>query len=394
VIENPIFEGVFAAFIISKTIVMSFESQWKGMMTGHKIGYFGYDTPAQDSWIGAESAWPVLEVFFGVVFSVELILKFVGLRKDFFYDYWNYLDSFIVLAWLADTIVSHSAGTSGIEIPNMTFIRLMRLVRLLRLLRLVKRIQAFDSLYLMTTAMMGSMSVLAWTVVMLVLVQMLIAMMLQQFCQPFIVDTLNPIEARHEVFLYYGSFARSMLTMFELTLGNWMPPCRALVENISEWYMLIILAHKLIIGFSCVGVITGVFIQETFKVATTDDKIMLMQKERAVRTHTKKMKALFAYADQDGSGELDREEWKAVVEQPEVKTWLSAMELDVRDADNIFSLIDDGDESMTAEELVKGIGRLKGAARSIDVCTMLHEFRKQNNLMLEFYKNARSSIVA
>lgn len=191
--------------------------------------------------------------------------------------------------------------------------------------------------------------------------------------------------------MYYGSFARSMLTMFELTLGNWMPPCRALVENISEWYLLIILAHKLFIGFSVVAVVTGVFIQETFKVATTDDRIMLMQKERAVRTHTKKMQQLFKYADADGSGALDREEWGAVVQQSEVKTWLAAMELDVRDADNLFTLIDDGDEALTAEELVKGVARLKGAARSIDVCTMLHEFRKQNDLILDLC-NARPGV--
>merc|ERR1719379_2527428 len=117
---------------------------------------------------------------------------------------------------------------------------------------------------------------------------MIIALTLQNLCQDFIMNPNNPMEARQEVYKFYGSFARSMLTMFEMTLGNWMPPCRALVENVSEWYLLFNLAHKLVIGFSVVSVITGVFIQETFKVATTDDRIMLMQKERAVKTHTKK----------------------------------------------------------------------------------------------------------
>merc|ERR1719242_1052247 len=158
----------------------------------------------------------------------------------------------------------------------------------------------------------------------------MIALVLQQFLESYVQDESNPEDRRMEVFKFYGSFARTMLTMFEITLGNWMPPCRALVENVSEWYMLFSLAHKLVIGFSVVSVITGVFIQETFKVATTDDKIMVMSKERASKTHKAKMDALFNHADEDGDGFLNPDEYEAVLADPEIRTWLAAMELDVR----------------------------------------------------------------
>merc|ERR1719192_1106819 len=111
-----------------------------------------------------------------------------------------------------------------------------------------------------------------------------------------------PTAGQKMVFKYYGSFARCMLTMFEITLGNWMVPCRALVENVSEWYMVFSLLHKMVIGFSVVTVMTAVFIQETFKVASIDDGIMMMTKERAKKTHMKKIGALFDLADADGDG--------------------------------------------------------------------------------------------
>merc|ERR1719195_140337 len=107
--------------------------------------------------------------------------------------------------------------------------------------------------------------------------------------------------------------------MFEMTLGNWMPPCRALVENVDEWYMLFFLMHKFIIGFSVVSVITGVFIQETFKVATSDDQIMMNTKTRTMREHEKKMSEFFKHADADGSGELDLEEFLEVMGDPNIK---------------------------------------------------------------------------
>ena len=39
--------------------------------------------------------------------------------------------------------------------------------------------------------------------------------------------------------------------------------------------MLLCILHKLVIGFAVVGVINGVFIQETFKVASSDNQIMM-----------------------------------------------------------------------------------------------------------------------
>merc|ERR1711956_204312 len=142
----------------------------------------------------------------------------------------------------------------------------------------------------------------------------------------------------------------------------------------GEWWMLFSLSHKLIIGFSVVSVMTSVFIQETFKVATIDDKIMIMTKERARSTHIRKISALFGHADQDGNGSIDANEFRAVLADPELRTWLSAMELDVRDEAQLFKLLDvDGDGELNLAELVDGISRLKGTARNYDVMYLHQE---------------------
>merc|ERR1711865_467181 len=83
------------------------------------------------------------------------------------------------------------------------------------------------------------------------------------------------MEGRRELYKYFGSFSRCLLSMFELTLANWPPVTRLLQEEVSEWFMPICLIHKLTIGFAVVGVINGVILQETFKVASTDGMIMM-----------------------------------------------------------------------------------------------------------------------
>jgi uncharacterized protein with PIN domain len=366
-VNSPTFETIFAALILLNTLVMAVESQYRGIESGYKLGYPGSETPAKDLWPWAASFVEGTEWFFGIIFTIELLLKIITLHKRFCFDFWNMVDFVIVVAWLFTSL-----GTVKLPVDPM-LLRLARLARLLRLLKLVRTIQACDSLYLMTTAMIGSMSVLLWSVGILVIVQMMIAFVLQQFLESYVQDESNSEEQRMEVFKFYGTFVRTMLTMFEITLGNWMPPCRALVENVSEWYMLFSVAHKFVIGFSVVAVITGVFIQETFKVATTDDRIMVMTKERARNTHKKKMTALFNSADEDGSGFIDYSEYGEIFGDPEVKTWLSAMELDVSDLEMIFGLLDtDRDGRLSQSDLVDGVSKLKGHARNTDMIALHH----------------------
>ena len=72
------------------------------------------------------------------------------------------------------------------------------------------------------------------------------------------------------------------------------PICRLLAEKVDEWWVLFCLLHKLSIGFAVVGVINGVFMQETFKAASRDDGVMIRQKNAAVMAHRRKMRTLFS----------------------------------------------------------------------------------------------------
>merc|ERR1719453_1631728 len=97
---------------------------------------------------------------------------------------------------------------------------------------------------------------------------------------------------RHAVYTYFGNFSRAFFSMFEITLANWPPTSRLLAENVSAWFFLMGVLHKLFFGFAVVGVINGVFMQETFKAASMDDSLMVRQKERAAKLHKQKMMML------------------------------------------------------------------------------------------------------
>lgn len=158
-----------------------------------------------------------------------------------------------------------------------------------------------------------------------------------------------------------------MLTMFEMTFGNWYTPSRVLVEHCSEWFMIFFICHVMVIGFSMLAVINGVFINETFKVSERDDKYMLMRQLTDDKVHSDKMRRLFAAADVDGSGDISAEEFGGICTIPEIRNWLSAMQVDFDHTEELLDLVDkNGDGNVTVDELIEGMARLKGQAKAFD----------------------------
>jgi len=146
--------------------------------------------------------------------------------------------------------------------------------------------------------------------------------------------------------------------------------------------MLICVVHKLTIGFAVLGVINGVILQETFKVAATDDVIMVRQKKRTGEIAKQKMRILFEALDVTGDGTLDYEEFKIISVDPEVKTWLASMDIETDDLQTLFNLIDsDGKGGVTIDELSTRMPRIKGTARSIDVLAMRHRLNEVTNVL-------------
>ncbi|CAE7701884.1 Scn5a [Symbiodinium sp. CCMP2456] len=382
--ESFQFQLVFACLICALTAVMAFQVQYRGLEAGHRLGFRGLESPAKEVWPHAETAFEIFDIFFGVAFTIELVLKLFGSPCSFFKDPWNLLDGLVLGIWYLERVTS-----TAFPLDPM-ILRLFRLSRLMRMVRLVKIFEQCDALYLMLTSIRASFAALAWSSALLVLIQMMLALAMVTLVEPYLTDP-NSTGDKHDVYKYYGTFTRAMLTLFEITLGNFVPVTRLMMSDVSEIYVIFALIHKLVIGFAVVMVITGVFIQETVTVAQTDNTIMLTQKERALNLHMAKMTALFKAADFDESGRLDRGEWLQVCDDYSVQLWLAAMGLDVSNAALVHELIcaANGLEDLCAKDLVMGVARLKGAARNIDMALFRKEFLQTSKVVEEIQESVQ-----
>jgi hypothetical protein len=255
-------------------------------------------------------------------------------------------------------------------------LRLFRLVKLLRVAKLFKSFQAFDSLSILIGSMKASGSVLFWSVMVLFTAQIAAALFAAQGLEGYLKDATQAASAQklkeqHEVYEHFGSFSRAFVTTMQLTLGNWVPVCRLLSENVGETWAIFVMVYVIFIHFAAIKVISAVFIVETQKVAATDEELLILQKERQISRLNANFAGVFKEIDDSGDGTVDWDEFQNVIHDHRVLTWLAALDLDIEQCEGMFSLLDGGDGKISFQEFVKGVQRLKGEAKAIDLIMMM-----------------------
>eukprot|EP00811_Abedinium_folium_P023006 NODE_3249_length_2066_cov_11.034554.p1 GENE.NODE_3249_length_2066_cov_11.034554~~NODE_3249_length_2066_cov_11.034554.p1 ORF type:complete len:603 (-),score=112.76 NODE_3249_length_2066_cov_11.034554:257-1969(-) len=359
------FELTFAFLIIANAIIMAVDIQYRSFELADGLA----NTSSTRITYGprAKATLNVIAFVFNIIFMVEVMFKAVVMRRLFFRTLWNVFDSILVALWLIDIFIGEFTGMSP------TLLRVVRLLRLARLSRMAKTLQTLDSLHVLISSIASCMSVLLWSTLLLSCIFALMSMFMNSMLTPYIEADGEgdlPLATRQELFLYFGSFTRSMYTMFELTTGNFVPVTRLLTESIGESYGAFLFIYRYFVGFAIIKVISAVFMHETFRVAANDDDLMVMQKARIMKQHTERMGRLLDRLATTQNGTINRAEFIALLKDRHLKLWLSSMDIEVENIDLLFSLLDNGTGEITRTELIRGISRLRGPARSIDLVTI------------------------
>merc|ERR1712113_1234333 len=135
--------------------------------------------------------------------------------------------------------------------------------------------------------------------------------------------------------------------------------------------------YRCVFCFAVISVITAVFISETNRVASADDDIAMLNKDRASNLMVRRVKDLFAALDASGDGLITWDEFQPLMGDPVMRSFMSTLELDVEDCENVFQFLDlDGEGGITFDEFIQGMKTIRGGAKRIDVATVLKLTRK------------------
>jgi len=327
----------------------------------------GVELDAQKGKSSRHVAFILLEVFFMLTFMFEVGVKIkYHTWKWIFLDGWNLFTFLVAGMAVVDGVILQALGLHG----QLRMLSLLRVVGIMRLLRVIRMFRGLKELRLVMQGLIGSLGMLSWTVVILVVFLYVAAV--------FTTSTIgraddfydfNKLTNGWDVEELFGSVGKSMYTLLQcMTRDAWSSGVARYV-TVHMWYMsFFFMVFMLVSTYGLLNLVVSVIVEQTLTAARNNDNKVRAKEERQKRAELDGLKEIFLLADEDGSGELDVNEFLDALKDDEILWKMRSLDLPIDDAARLFTVIDgEGTRALTMEEFIDGCTKLKGAARSRDL---------------------------
>jgi len=366
--SSDYYEMVVGCLILLSVSCIGLRSHYHGFDIGYSLGYERYDEPSADQWPGAASFFAVSNDVFLFVFTADLVLRLFVLRLAFFKSRFDLLDVMVVFVSWLEVLKTLNF--------NPTLLRMLRLLKFGRAIRVLRNPQLVEPVTTLIRCVIACLTTLFWSACIFLVLNCIGGAVISVIVMDFLVDPNIDMENRHDLFKFYGTFTRSLTTMFEVIFANWTPACRVLTENISEWFGLFFICYRCLAGYAVLVTVDAVFVQYTMKVAQRDDELMISAKANQQKFYAEKLKHLFDELDSSGDGALTKEEFQLLIQDERLKALFSVLGIDPNDIEELWELMDDGDGAITSQEFVQGAVRLRGTAKGLDMLGLTNLMEK------------------
>lgn len=349
-VDRPAFDLTISLVIVVNTIVLGIELDVEHGSTE-----------------GRHWAFILLEVLFCLTWITEIALKIrVHTWKWIFMDPWNLFTLVIASFSIIDGAILGPLGLHG----RLRLLSLMRVIGLLRLIKVIRQFRSLKELRLVMQGLMGSLVMLTWTVIILVVFLFVSAI--------FTTSTVGRNDDYIDVYKLsngwdqyelFGSVGRSMWTLLTcMTRDGWASHVARYVVEQEFVQVFFFFVFMLMSTYGLLNLVVSVIVEQTLNAARSNEDKVRVKEERNKKNDLEDLKEIFLAADEDGNGELDMQEFLNALEDEEIHWRMHALDLNIEDCAGLFAVVDgDGARALSMDEFIDGCTKLKGVAKNKDL---------------------------
>jgi len=349
----------------------------------------------------------VVDLSFAIIFSFEWLVRVLAEEFEFFIGAewkWNWIDTVSLFSSWAEIALDALSNRTFVD---LSLVRMLRILRVVRSIRIVRVLLVFRELRLLLLSLTGSVMPLLWALVVLNVITFMFGILIQQGVASHLVseETVRSLDDTYEIGEVSGfaiteaskaalidmfySFPRTFLTLFKSVTGgeNW-GWVQYQLESADPTYGFLWCMYIAIMFLGVLNVITGIFVECAVARARTDKEMALLEEMERNKERMKQLMEVFHELDANCDGKVTLDEWESFTTRTEAQAAMALLGLDVRKTKEIYKMLDlNDDQEVDIEEFAVGCMELSGAAKGVDVETLLRNSKKMlANLGRHFYR--------
>eukprot|EP00435_Cladocopium_sp_Y103_P063220 s10_g24.t2 len=316
--------------------------------------------------IDAAPGFIVVEIIFGIYFSVELFCRYMAYiyTKFAFKDAWFVFDLLLVFimvteTWLMPLINSVIEGIAGAGSGfgrSASVLRVLKVLRVLRTARIVRVARYMPELMILIKGLLVAARSVFFTLVLLLLVTYIFSITFTQLSQDTPLSELFP---------------KVPTTVLELVLQGVIPDQAGFftqVANESPFMGAMVLVFIMVGSLIIMNMLVGVLVEAVQTVASCEHEQIHIDFAKRV---------LFEMIDQEGADEngdnlISEEEFESLMQKPEAVLALNRLGVEIYAALEYGKLLFEDGQPLTFGEFLEGMLMLRGSNQTTvkDIVTL------------------------
>jgi len=326
----------------------------------------------------------VVEIFFVVVFSLELFMRMFadGLKffngKDFT---WNMMDMILV----ATSLVEVGLPDAGINLTFLRVERLLKMTRAFRILKVVRHLVIFRQLRILLLASLNCLIFMFWAMVVLLVVIFLFAILFLMGISSYVSDSSMGDTTVESFRVFFHSLPMAMLTLWMSCSGgvDWWDVEILLLKMPWPWCVLFAFFQGLML-LGMLNIVTGFVVQDAIEAMNADKDLQASLKDERTDRLVQRLTGLFHRMDSQGSGVVRREDFIKFMRDRDAQGLMAELDINVSDFVLLFDILDvDENGDVEIDEFVMGAMQLKVHADLLNMALLMH---KNNRLLQKSFK--------
>jgi hypothetical protein len=358
-VDNKMFELLVAAMLVTNCIQI-------GAQTYHDEDHM----PA---------GLVVMEHMFVVFFLTELGLRLARHSWAWLFNTWNSVDVMIIL--VTGVLTSWILAPLNVDGGILAQGGALRILRLVRLIRSVRIFPLFSSLWMLVSGIISSLNLLFWAFILLGFLHFIFAIAVLD-----VIAKSDTFQSDEQVQRYFGSLSAGMLTLFQtMTFDSWGDKVFPILFGMPGAGMLIFTLFIGVCGIVLSNILVAIVVFKAMNAKECDEEAKAFWMKVSQQSKQQELLKIFKSMDEDGNGELDREEFLDILGDVSFMTKMRQLDIDLAELPDVFDILDDGDGRLTAFEFCSGLQRMQGTAKAKETFNASHQMeirRKESESLL------------